>query len=451
MKKQITTSAIALMLICAFHSASAATTVITLSGNLSARDLAENSDLKTANTIDLSEAAIVEYSDKEPIVGNYTYYPADELPKYCFMGIAAETIILPSSIKVVGEGAFAGCENLKSIVIPSAVTEIDSYAFSGCKSLATVGGGENIITIGDYAFSGNTSLTSLPCFAKVESIGGYAFKGCTSLGSVPFSVTTSAIGEGAFKGCPIASIDLGGCNNLKVTGAWAFADNSALTEVYLPSGLTSLGDGAFFYSTALQSVVFPEGLAKINDYAFMGGSLISEATLPDGLESIGNYAFSDWGAIGTISLPSTLTTIGERAMRNWTSLSSMTCDATVPPTLGDNVWEGVSKDRVTLNVPVTSEALYKSAEQWCDFFNSSSTEQLSSKLLTATINGDVLTLKSSLEITSVMLYDMSGILLTMQLPMALQAQLSLANYSARNYVVRCTFGDNNVEIIKIAR
>ena len=138
-------------------------------------------------------------------------------------------------------------------------------------------------------------------------------------------------------------------------------------------------------------------------------------------------------------------------MRNWTSLSSMTCDATVPPTLGDNVWEGVSKDRVTLNVPVTSEALYKSAEQWCDFFNSSSTEQLSSKLLTATINGDVLTLKSSLEITSVMLYDMSGILLTMQLPMALQAQLSLANYSAHNYVVRCTFGDNNVEIIKIAR
>ena len=75
MKKQITTSAIALMLICASHSASAATTVITLSGNLSARDLAENSDLKTAHTIDLSEAAIVEYSDKEPIVGNYTYYP----------------------------------------------------------------------------------------------------------------------------------------------------------------------------------------------------------------------------------------------------------------------------------------------------------------------------------------------------------------------------------------
>ena len=40
--------------------------------------------------------------------------------------------MIPDSVTLIEEAAFANCENLKSIVIPDSVTKIEAWAFMGC-------------------------------------------------------------------------------------------------------------------------------------------------------------------------------------------------------------------------------------------------------------------------------------------------------------------------------
>ena len=47
-------------------------------------------------------------------------------------------IVIPNSIKEIGDGAFAGCENITEILIPKSVIEIEEYAFAECKKLKEI-------------------------------------------------------------------------------------------------------------------------------------------------------------------------------------------------------------------------------------------------------------------------------------------------------------------------
>ncbi len=68
---------------------------------------------------------------------------------------------IPSSVTLIGYGAFSGCTGLTSIEIPSSVTSIYRAAFMGC-----------------------TGLTSIVILGNDTSIDFEAFRGCTGLRSV---------------------------------------------------------------------------------------------------------------------------------------------------------------------------------------------------------------------------------------------------------------------------
>ena len=46
--------------------------------------------------------------------------------------------VIPSSVTVIGETAFAGNNKIKSITIPASVTKVDDYAFYACTDLKTI-------------------------------------------------------------------------------------------------------------------------------------------------------------------------------------------------------------------------------------------------------------------------------------------------------------------------
>lgn len=102
-----------------------------------------------------------------------------EVPSYAFKGCCSlEKVTLPSSVKVIGEGAFEWCEKLEKIDINN-VEEIQECAFSHSESLKSVTFNKKKLSIGSSAFSySGLEKVTVPACAKV----GYSvFNDCFNL------------------------------------------------------------------------------------------------------------------------------------------------------------------------------------------------------------------------------------------------------------------------------
>ena len=82
-----------------------------------------------------------------------------------------------------------------------------------------------------------------------------------------------------------------------------------------------------------------------------------------GATSVPSWSFENNSMLTSISLPSSITDIGYYAFSGCSSLTSVSCYATVPPTLGTNVFNGI-KEQLVVFVPATSIDLYQEAEGW---------------------------------------------------------------------------------------
>ena len=121
-------------------------------------------------------------------------------------------VIIPGTVKTIGERAFDGCRLLKEIVIPDSVTSIGRRAFMDCKALAKV-----VIpagcSIGEEAFLRCAKLTTAGSkgtgkgkgwsveFSWSDAIPENAFAGMNKLKRVVLPETVKVIGKNAFKGC----------------------------------------------------------------------------------------------------------------------------------------------------------------------------------------------------------------------------------------------------------
>ena len=67
--------------------------------------------------------------------------------------IGCKNTVIPSGVKILAEGSFRGCAELKNIEVPEGVTTIGASAFRGCTGLESVTLPSTISSIGTYAFS----------------------------------------------------------------------------------------------------------------------------------------------------------------------------------------------------------------------------------------------------------------------------------------------------------
>lgn len=84
-----------------------------------------------------------------------------------------------------------------------------------------------------------------------------------------------------------------------------------------------------------------------------------------GVTSVPSWSFEGNSTLTSISLPSSITDIEYYAFSGCSSLTSVSCYATVPPTLGTNVFNGI-KEQLVVFVPATSIDLYQEAAGWKD-------------------------------------------------------------------------------------
>lgn len=114
-------------------------------------------------------------------------------------------VFLPSNLVEMGANAFENCMKLSFVKIPSSLAFIPPFAFANCKSLEGVTFFEGLEQIGYGAFQDCTSLNEIKLPESLKKIDRAAFAYCTSLNAVGFGSLDTFIAEGAFMETPADS------------------------------------------------------------------------------------------------------------------------------------------------------------------------------------------------------------------------------------------------------
>ena len=103
----------------------------------------------------------------------------------------------------------------------------------------------------------------------------------------------------------------------------AFFGCYSLSEIVIPSSVTSIGHSAFFFCESLTSIAIPSSVTSIGDCAFEGCESLRCLVIPDGVSSIGTWAFMGCSSLSSLVIPGGVTSIGNSAFRGCGSLSSL--------------------------------------------------------------------------------------------------------------------------------
>lgn len=185
-------------------------------------------------------------------------YKVTSIYKNAFYTCEAKKIILPETVKSIGENVFSSF--VESITIPGNCASIDgTEPFLNCSALKEINvtegsdgtfSSENGVLYNkdktillEYPIQKNDKSFTVP--KSVNEIGLSAFCYNEHLEDIDLS-NTETIGNYAFEACPnIKSIKFS--DNLKVVGEHAFIGNTSLMSVRLPENIEIIGDYAFGY------------------------------------------------------------------------------------------------------------------------------------------------------------------------------------------------------------
>lgn len=227
--------------------------------------------------------------------GEYQLYSGETYP----IPDVTDTIILPESIKVLGESAFEGADFEGSrMVIEADVEAIPDRYLAEAKNLGEIAFlSPDLKRIGDEAFS--SIAMDAYVLEEIESVSEQL------LVQIPDTVET--IGHQAF------------ANDTRGYTGRASETRTVAVQA-LPASLKELGSRAFV-DCDLEEGTFPAGLKEIPENAFVGakfGQGSGNLELPAGLDVIGARAFMH-AEMSQILLPDSLERMGESAFEGCTA------------------------------------------------------------------------------------------------------------------------------------
>ena len=222
-------------------------------------------------------------------------YNIERIGEQAFAHSSLEAFYGPAGVHIIGEGAFRGCQSLKTIGLSNngfTLREIGDYAYADCPLLTTVSLGsaylrhmgnyvcENctslqtasifnvpLTELGEGVFKGCTNLTTVSMPDELEYIPAHFFENCSKLKSAKIKSCVKGIGESAYAGCKsITSMDIPEC--VRKIEKNAFANCTGLTTITFKDGVTDLEYGCFRWCTSLTEVRLPKTVKKIEDESF---------------------------------------------------------------------------------------------------------------------------------------------------------------------------------------
>jgi hypothetical protein len=206
-------------------------------------------------------------------------------------------IILPSSIKFIGYGAFAGCSYLREINLPYGLQTIGTGVFSDAISLKELVIPPTVIQLGENSFKFNTP-DRYSCVLKKLSIPAHLTGGLLGTSSYTYSLLSA-----------VENLEISvGASGTEIA-ARAFEAWTNLKSIEISEGITKIGTAAAKGCTKLEKVNLPNSLQIIENSAFYKCSALKTITFGEQLTEIGAAAFARSG-LNTVILPPSVTTLG---------------------------------------------------------------------------------------------------------------------------------------------
>ena len=159
-------------------------------------------------------------------------FPVVEVDSEVFKKTNIVSIILPDSIRWIGDSCFEGCTSLQKVILPKNLKALSRDLFYGCTALKTITLSNSIEKIYSGAFS-SSGLESITIPDNVKQIVGSSYNGgafgsCKNLRTVTIGNGTEAIGEATFANCEnLKTVNIG--NGTEVIESRAFSGCSALS------------------------------------------------------------------------------------------------------------------------------------------------------------------------------------------------------------------------------
>lgn len=242
---------------------------------------------------------------------NTKYLGNSQNPYYLMVGATAADVtsctIHPDTV-LVATGALTPCTMLQSITLP----------FTG----QTRGGNTNthfgfLFGAESYSKNGTAVPPSLSTVTLTAStaLAANAFNGCKTITEIFIPSTVTSIGSGAFSACSsLAKL------TLPFVGASA---TSSYSNFGYPFGTSAYSSHGSYVPKTLKTVIITGG-ERIASSAFRNCQYIEVLTLPESLTSVGSYAFYDCSALTAVSLPASATTVEDYTFYNCAALSTLT-------------------------------------------------------------------------------------------------------------------------------
>ena len=256
--------------------------------------------------------------------------------------------IIPNTVQIIGQHAFAGCLNLSEVSIPNSVTTIEDNAFSDCRALTSVVIPSSVTLLYQQSFSGCYSLKSIRvdennrtydsrnnCNAVIETATKTLMLGCQGT-IIPKGITS--IADRAFINC------------------------EKLDSIKIPYGVTYIGENAFRSCSDLVYVEIPNSVLTIGydafDYCYNIQTIVSKIKDPEGMNM--GWAFSSSYGSAILYVPKGT----KQAYQNksgWSDfyyIEEMDGDALAAPTLA---YDGRA---ITATAPETDVDMYYSTDDF---------------------------------------------------------------------------------------
>lgn len=305
------------------------------------------------------------------------------------------SVIIPKSVTTIGYGAFSFCLKLAEINIPSSVTSIDGSAFIGCDSLTNLEIPSSMKSISYCCFDNCKNLTTVTIPKSITFIANAAFYKCDNLKDIYYdgileqwgkiTIGTGGIGgidssintnvplvnavihfsdgttlngpkeEFSYKELGDGTVEItkyNGSDSIvmipeqldqkKVVriGSAAFYQNTEVTEVSIPDGVTKISQSAFHGCKNMTKISIPDSVTEMELHIFNGCENLTAVNLPDSLTSIGSYTFMDCKALKEIHIPESVNEICKDTFHGCSSLQDVYYSGT------KRQWEKIEIDTI---------------------------------------------------------------------------------------------------------